>query len=174
MIKTTIYTDEESGEIKKHKQEKVGVQFDEEKGYLFWNRKGHNKIFHEIELPSCLSWNDKGRLLELSRHVWSNTNLLAYRGNGGIKPYGIDKIQEIIQLKDRQTREFMKKMMDNNIIAKVNIEIGNEIQEHFYLNPIYFFSGNRIPLNLYLIFKESLDVVLPDWVKMKFKEKENN
>jgi len=170
LIKQTNYIDDKTGEIYKSNDKYVDMQFDEEKGYLFWNRKKHNKTFHDVKFPKEINWNEKGRLLELSQHVWSNTNLLAYRGNGGIKPYDEKQISKVIGLKERQTKAFIKKMIKNRIIAKTKIETGNRIEIHYYMNPIYFFSGNRIPLNLYLIFRNELDAILPEWVKEKYNE----
>ena len=55
-------------------------------------------------------------------------------------------------------------------VNKVNVDTGGHKEVHFYVNPIYFFSSNRIPLNLYLIFRKELDKVLPSWVKAKYAE----
>lgn len=171
LIKQTNYIDDDTGQILKTNVRYVGMQFDEEKGYLFWSRKNHAKIFSDIKFPNEINWNEKGRLLELSHHTWANTNLLAYRGNGGIKAYNEKQISEIIGLKERQTKTFIKKMIKYRIIAKAYIEKGNTKEIHYYMNPIYFFSGNRINLNLYLLFKNELDIILPVWVQDKYKEK---
>lgn len=171
--KQVKYVDIKTGEVVMEKKKYVDSKFDEENGYLFWNRKSHNKIYHDIKFPPDLNWKDKGRLHELSLHIWSNTNILAYRGNGGVKPYNLEQIGDIIELKDRQLRSFMHKMIKNIIIAKSDLFLGDNKLEHYYMNPVYFFSGSRIPLNLYIIFKQSLDYHLPEWVVNKFMTQKN-
>lgn len=168
--KVTTYIDTKTGEVVKEGKSFVNAQFDEEEGYLFWNRRSHNKAFHEIKLPSELTWAERGRLEELSRHVFSTTNMLAYRGNGGLKPYTIKKIGEVIGLGERQTKRLLKKYMDLKVMEKGHYSSSDK--EYYYLNPLYFFSSKRIPLNLYLIFKDSLDEHLPEWVINKYREKE--
>ncbi len=174
MLKETKYIDTDTGEIYASKQQYVGMQFDEEKGYLFWNRKSHNKLFHDVDFPEVLNITDIGRLTLLSKHIWRDSNLLAWRGNGGIKAHNIKTISKIVQLKERQTRTFIKRLIVLQILARVEIEVGNKKTNHYYINPIYYCSSKRISLNLYLIFKDSLDKIIPDWVKGKFIELDKN
>lgn len=171
-IKQVRYINTETGEVFGEKNHFFPAAFDEEKGYLFWVRKNSCRSFHDVEFPPEMTDIDIGRMTRLSKKVWSNTNMLGYRGNGGIKPYDIEKIAEVLRLKPRQTRNFISKMIKLGVMAKVKVEVGGKKETHYYLNPIYFFSGNRIPLNLYLIFREQLDAVLPEWVKEKFAEQE--
>lgn len=174
MIKQTKYIDDKTGEIFKTDNKFVNAQFDEGKGYLFWSRKNHNKIYHDIDFPEQISDNELGKLFKLSQYIYSNTNLLAYRGNGGVKPYDIVDISKVINLNEKRTKLFMQKMVKYKIIAKVNIEFGEKSDIHYYLNPVYFFSGSRIPLNLYLIFRNELDNILPEWVRLKYNEINKN
>lgn len=164
---------EETGELVKEQKRLFTSQFDEEKGYLFWNRKNHSKIYNDIEFPECFSYADQGRLQKLSRHIYSNTNMLGYRGNGGVKPYSKYKIGELIDLKRSALSEFMKKCISYEIIKEVKIETNNIIEIQYYINPVYYFSGKRIPLSLYLIFRNSLDKYLKEWVKREFNRVEN-
>lgn len=174
MIKDIKYVDTDTGEIYANKQQHVGMQFDEEKGYLFWNRKASNKIFHDVDFPQSLNMKDIGRLTLLSKHIWQDTNLLAYRGNGGIKPHNIKTMANIIQLKERQTKSFIGRLITLGILARVEVETESKKINHYYINPIYYCSSKRINLNLYLIFKDSLDRTIPDWVKKKFSEVEKS
>ena len=170
MIKTTQLTDEKTGEVCSVKKHFMESAFDEEKGYLFWARKSFTKSFHSVDYPKEMNDLDLGRMARLAKKIWSNTNMLGYRGNGGIKPYTVEKIGEVINLKPRQAKTFVDKMISLGVIAKVNVDTGGHKEVHFYVNPIYFFSSNRIPLNLYLIFRKELDKVLPSWVKAKYAE----
>ncbi|MFE5319774.1 hypothetical protein ACFQ88_13790 [Paenibacillus sp. NPDC056579] len=38
------------------------------------------------------------------------------------------------------------------------------------MNPLYFFSDRYLPLSLYLLFQEQIDKHIPDWVKQKYRE----
>ena len=169
MIKRTQFIDEHTGEIYSDKNKFVNSTFDEEKGYLFWNRKNFAKTYRDIDFPEEMTDAEIGKMTRLSKKIWSNTNMLGYRGNGGIKPYDIEKIGEVIGLKYRQTLRFVNKMMRLGVMAKVKVDVGGKKETHYYINPIYFFSSNRIPLNLYLIFKNELDPFLPQWVIDRFK-----
>jgi len=64
-------------------------------------------------------------------------------------------------------------MIHMQILAKAVIDIGSEKQVQYYMNPIYFFYGKWLSLNLYLLFKMDLDGVLPEWVRRKFNDVEN-
>ncbi len=44
------------------------------------------------------------------------------------------------------------------------------VENSLYVNPIYFCSTNRIPLNLYLIFQKHFDEVMPAWVVERYRE----
>jgi hypothetical protein len=170
MIKDTTYYDGKTGEILSRDRRAISAIFDDEKGYLFWNRKQFAKIFPDVDFPGNLGFADKGRLLELSRKIYSTTNMLGQRGNGGIKPLTETQIGEVINLGDKRRKIFLQSMIDLGIIARVEIETGGRRDIQFYMNPLYFFSSNRLPLNLYLLFRKDLDRILPMWVKKKFSE----
>jgi len=170
MLKETRYIEEETGELRGKNVRYIASSFDEEKGYLFWARKGFAKSFLDIDFPPETTMKERGQMATLAKKIWSNTNMLGYRGNGGIRPYNEKQIGEVIELKEYQAKKFVRKMIDLGIMAKVNVEAGEKKEVHFYVNPIYFFSSNRIPLNLYLIFRNQLDCYLPDWVKAKYAE----
>ena len=159
-----------TGEILDEKTVTFPAYFDEEKGYLFWVRKNHARSFHGIPYPKEMSDSDIGKLARLAKHIWSNTNMLAYRGNGGIRPLDIDGIAEVLDLKPRRVRSYIKKMVTLGVMAKSRTKVGDVVEDFFYINPIYFCSSKRIPLHLYLIFKKQLDEVLPTWVIQRFNE----
>lgn len=172
MVRDTAYVDVETGEVYSRKRRFVDVQFDEEKGYLFWNRRSHVKTFNHVDFPAEMSFADIGRMAKLAKRVWRDTNMLAYRSDGGVKPYDVERIAEVIGLGPRQAYRFIAKMINLGIMAKVKVEVGGKKEIHYYLNPIHFCSSNRINLNLYLLFRDQLDQVLPEWVKQKFAESE--
>jgi len=169
VIKQTVIIDEETGEKISDTRVRFAPAFDEEKGYLFWARKSFSRSFHDVDFPDEMNDLEIGRMARLAKKIWSNTNMLGYRGNGGVRPYSIDMIADILRMKPRQAYRFIEKMIRLGLIARVKIDTENTREIHLYVNPIYFFSSNRIPLNLYLIFRKRLDKVLPEWVKDEYR-----
>ena len=94
--------------------------------------------------------------------------MLGYRGNGGIRPYNDLQIWQIVGLKEHRAKKFIRKMISLGIMARATVEVGGGKEVQYYVNPIYFFSSNRIPLSLYLLFRHELDKVLPAWVKAEY------
>ena len=168
MIKETRYIDEATGEVRGGKVRHIAAAFDEEKGYLFWARKSFAKSFLDVPFPREMSDLEIGRMARLAKKIWSNTNMLGYRGNGGVRPYNTAGISAILKIGPRQTQRFIEKMIRLGVMARVEIKTEGRQEIQYYINPIYFFSSNRIPLNLYLIFRQQLDQVLPEWVKQEF------
>lgn len=168
--KETRLIDRDTGEIYNSKVHPIAPVFHEEKGYLFWPRKSFAKSFLDISFPKELSFKEIGQLTILAKKMCPKTNMLGYRGNGGTRPYNIDKIGAVIGLKSSQSYSFVRKMIRLGVMAEVKIKSEGSIEIQYYINPIYFFSGNRISLNLYLIFHRQLDKYLPMWVVHKFAE----
>jgi hypothetical protein len=168
MIKRTMIID--NGEVRSVQEKAFAPVFDEAKGYLFWARKSFAKSFHDVDFPEEMNDLEIGRMAKLAKRIWSNTNMLGYRGNGGVRPYSVEMIAAFLKMKPRQTYRFIEKMVKLGVIARVKIDTGGNKETHLYVNPIYFCSTNRIPLNLYLIFRKQLDEVLPDWVKEKYRK----
>lgn len=168
LIERRQLIDDTTGQIIKNNLFTFPAAFDDEKGYLFWTRKAFAKSFLDKPFPKEMTKLDIAHITMLSKHLWSNTNMLGYRGHGGVKPYDIDDISKAIDLKPRQTYNFIKKMIAIGMIAKVDVTIEQTKETHYYINPLYYFSNNRLSLNLYLIFRNQLDPHLPEWVKNKF------
>jgi len=168
IIKKTQYINTDTGVIEKENMQYIGAAFHDEKGYLFWARKNFAKSFIDVDFPKAMTMKEIGQMATLSKKMWSTTNMLGYRGNGGIKSYSDEQIGNIVGLKPYQAKTFMRKMITVGMIAKVIVMTGGEKVTQYYINPIYFFGSNRIPLNLYLIFKNQLDKVLPGWVLEKY------
>jgi len=168
ILKRTQYINTGNGVIQKEDARFVTAAFDDEKGYLFWARKGFAKSFADVDFPKAMTMKERGQMATLAKKMWSNTNMLGYRGNGGVKPYNDEQIGTIVGLKAYQGKAFVRKMIRVGMIAKVTVTTEGERVIQYYINPIYFFGSNRIPLNLYLIFKNQLDKVLPAWVLEKY------
>lgn len=169
-IRNVRYIDFETGEVLYTKTKFVNSYFDEEKGYLFWSRKTSTRLFEEVRLPSAFSHIEKGMFYDLTKLIFSNTNMLAYRGNDNtIKACDNQYIADYLKISLRHAQRFMNKLMKHEIVAKVTVEVGGIKQHQYYVNPLYAFNSRWLSLNLYLIFQKQLDPVLPDWVKIEFK-----
>lgn len=169
MIKETRYIDEKTGELRAKKVNHLWTHFDDDRGYLFWARKNFSRSFADVSYPEEMTDVEIGRIARLAKKMWSNTNMLGYRGHNGVHPYTVEQIGEIISLGPRQTRRFITKMIDIGMMAQHPEGKGRAKEVQYYINPIHFFNSNRIPLNLYLLFREYLDKLLPDWVKNEYK-----
>ena len=168
ILKKTQYINTDTGVIQKEDAKFVTAAFDDEKGYLFWARRNFAKSFVDVDFPKSMTMKERGQMATLAKKMWSNTNMLGYRGNGGVKPYDDEQIGSIVGLKAYQGKSFVRKMIRVGMIAKVTVTTEGERVIQYYINPIYFFGSNRIPLKLYLIFKNQLDKVLPGWVLEKY------
>lgn len=168
--KETRIINTKTGEVLDKRIYPIAPVFDEEKGYLFWPRKSFAKSFLDIDFPKELSFKEIGQMTTLAKKMCPKTNMLGYRGSGGARPYNVDKIGAVIGLKSSQSYSFIRKMIRLGLMAEVKIKSGGSVETQYYINPIYFFSGNRISLNLYLIFHHHLDRHLPGWVVHKFAE----
>jgi hypothetical protein len=153
-------------------------RFDEERGYLFWNRKTFAKQFSDVDFPKDMTMLDRGRLATLAKRIWGNSNVLVSKKNGQKQPIDVAEIADTIGLSMRYTEEWLQRMnMMDVIVFNDVIRRGNK-ERFYYVNPLYFFSSNRMPLALYLMFRDVIDAQLPYEVKTKFAqqhtEKEKN
>jgi hypothetical protein len=171
--KETRYIDDQTGEVLSSKVMHIAAAFDEEKGYLFWARKNFSKSFMDVDFPLQMTMKERGQMATLAKKIWSSTNMLGYRGNGGVRPYSVEQIGKVIEVKPYQAAAFVRKMIRLGIMARVNVKVGDRQETQYYINPVYFFSSNRIPLNLYLLFRKELDKVLPEWVKKQYARQKN-
>lgn len=165
--KETAYYDNKGQETNRIKSY-IPDRFDDEKGYLFWNKTSFVKTFQDVELPKELRKVDIANLFLLSKRIYSDTNMIGYRSNGRIRPMGIKQMAEAIKDTERHTVTFIKRMVKLRIIAKVNVEVGSDKTTQYYFNPIYFFSSNRLSYNLYCLFQNDIDPFLPAYAKEGF------
>lgn len=148
------------------KHQYIDMQFDNEDGYLFWNKKSSVKTFIESNLPDIFNWEEKGRIHELKNYMLQDSQLLVYRGNRCIKPLTIKELCPILKLSERFCKLFIKKLKDNSVIKEIEIDR----IKYFAFNPIYGLKTKRISLTLFVLFQEELEKVLPKWVINKFIE----
>lgn len=180
MEKIVTYKDD-AGEVVNEKKHYYPNRFDDEKGFLLLIKGGSFRQFIQIPFPAEMTDAEIGKLMRLGKHMWRDTNMLGFRGHGGIKPYDIQSMakllertvekdgkQEIEPISIRHMERFIKKMIDLGVMAKARVETGGIIEVQYYINPLYVFGGNRISNNLYILFHASLDKYIPEWARRKF------
>lgn len=166
-----VTTIDEDGVILNTKDFKYTI-FDNEKGYLFKNRSYYFKGFKvDNRLSDKVSdFADIGRLHVLAENTYADTNMIAYYKNKKYYPAGIKEISEMIRLCERNTKDFVKRMINLGIMAKAIVNSNEQIDVQYYLNPLYFLSSKYLSPGLYMLFRKQLDEHLPQWVINKFNE----
>lgn len=167
--KVTTYSDK-TGEIFSEKIRNIYNPFDPDKGYNWKYKSFSIKSYLDIPLPDKFTDAELGKIFRLSRHIYADSNMLGKRVNNYIKPLGKNEIIKIFGLKDRQGRALLKKILENKVVKKFENTEQGKTYVQFYFNPIYFFSGTYISLNLYLLFQDELNKHLPEQVIAKFLE----
>jgi hypothetical protein len=167
-IKKEIIYREKDGTVRMRKETIYPDKFDDELGYQFWVRKQAAKIFAGVPYPKAMSDSDIGKITRLAKHMYRDSNILAYRGNGGMRPYDVAGIGKLIGLGERQAFRFVARMIKLGIMAKAQMEIGDNTEVHYFISPIYYFSGKRLNHTLYILFRDQLDKVLDPWVVQRF------
>jgi len=159
--------DPRTGEVFSWKEKYIPDILNEE-GYKVPAHKLGAKLFSNVPFPPEMSDTEIGKMARLSKIMVADSNMLGYRTRAGIKAYTEAQIIEIINLSPKRGREFIKKMLKIKVMQVSTRKYGNVEQEEFYVNPAYFFAGRRININLYLLFREALDPIIPGWIKKEF------
>lgn len=161
-----FYADPDTGEVVGEKQTYIDKIFDEEEGYLCWNRRSSFRSFLDVPLPDTLSWADKGRADRLKHFMLKDNQLLVYRSGNTIKPLGVAQIAKHLELNERNAKRFINKLKKCGVIKEVSINK----QVFYMLNPKYFFKGKRLTSFVYIAFQEELKKELEPWVVLRFSE----
>lgn len=159
------------GEIIGERTVELYNPFKEGKGYNFKYKSTNTRSYLEIPLPNEFTDTEIGKIYRLSRHIYSDSNLIAKRSNNEIKPLPKKEIQKIIGLHRTKFNPFWKKVLEYSVVKEV--KLGK--YKYFCFNPLYFNSTTYMPLYLYIAFQEELNAHLPHWVIEKYLEmKEEN
>lgn len=164
MLKKEQFINEHTGEIYLNRIRRLPSSFDPATGYMFWTNRGASRTFHDVPYPKEMTRSEIGAMAILAKCIWSSTNMLGYRGNGGIRPYSPTQLASILGLGVRQTHRFLAKMVRLGMLQHIRSTGKGKNEVQYYVNPIHFCSSGRISLNLYLLFHEQLDPFLPGWV----------
>ena len=171
-IKNESIINSETGEVRHKKTEVVRFSlFNEEKGYFLFLNRSQVRTFPHVDWPPGITKLDRANLFELSRHIYSNTNMLAYRVNrNALRPMGEEQMSQVVELCEQRFRKWLTRMTRAGMIAKINVEIEGTTTTQYYMNPLYFFSDKYLPLNLYTLFQTQLDRHIPDWAKRRYSD----
>jgi len=165
LIRIEREVDSGTGEIYSSKQSYREPPFNED-GYKVPHHKLGAKLFGCVSFPNDMTDNEIGKMTRLARLMIPMSNMLGYKARGCIHPYTEKHIYSAVGLSERRGRPFLKKMIRLGVVQGVKREEFNHTE--YYINPAYFFAGRRIGFNLYLLFREHLDPILPRWVKAEF------
>ena len=107
----------------------------------------------------------------LGENLYKDTSMIAVKRNRKVYPAEIKEMSQIIGLNERYTKEFVQRMMELGVIAKLVINTKETIQVQYHANPLYFTSSKYISSALYMMFRKQLDEHLPAWAIQRFNEK---
>lgn len=166
--------DNKTGLVLSEKERGLYNPFDPEKGYNYKYKSFCIKSYLDTPLPDVFSDSEIGKIFRLSRHIYANSNMIGKRVGSHVRAFTQEEIIRTFGLKDRQGRSLLKKAIDQKVIRKIEITEQGKRFVQFYFNPMYFFSGTYLNLNLFLIFQDELSKHLPPWVITKFLEQQES
>lgn len=158
-----------SGEVFSEKEIKLPDRFNDD-GYLVPYNKRGSKMFADVPFPDRMNDAEIGRTARLAKIMISNSNMLGYRTRIGIMPYTEKELIDLVGLSAYRGKEYISKMINVGMMQRTKRIVGEVEMEEFYINPAYFFAGNRVSQNLYLLFRENLDPILSEWAKSEFQQ----
>lgn len=133
------------------------------RGYIYQYNSDYIKMFLNKPLPSDFSLLDCGRFYILTQFLVKENQLLGYKTDK-IRPLTIEKMCELFEQKERQTRAAIKRFKDSKIIKEVVI---NDVK-WYAINPMYALKSKYLSTTTFLIFQEELIPNLPAWVVNRF------
>jgi hypothetical protein len=156
IINKRFLIDKETGEIIKSNAYTFESHYNKDKGYKYKNEFGIK--FVSSNVPSELTDAELGKLFRLSQSMLINSNLLIVRTtNGKVKPITTEDLEKLLSFSRSTLFRFLRKCRDLKVLKSVIVEE----ETHYYLSPVYFFRGKWLSPNLYWLFQEELDHVLP-------------
>lgn len=150
LIKIEHVVDTETGHILSTKQHKMKMYLFTERGFKFNNNNRTLKTYPSVKWPK-LSHSDLGLLFLLGRVMQ----------DGNAIPLSMEEIANVLSLSVNRAYLFINRMIKKKMIKRGGRSL--------YINPSYLFVGSWMSPELYFLFQESLDAIIPKWVQKKFK-----
>ena len=107
------------------------------------------------EVGSNMSIEEKGRIFILLAFLGED-NILQKRSGKGYVPLTREDISNLLELKERTTREFLNKLIELNIIKYIKYCE----QKAYIVNPTYFMYGRRLTECMSCVYKEDIESTL--------------
>ena len=179
MKKQIIVTkfDEETGEVYSNSQtdykSKLWV---DGKGAIIKPRNYHYTLYQDTKLCDIIKdKNDLFKTYILVEHIYKNTNIIYIKTSKTVyKPASIEDMSSILDISVRRTKEYIKRMIDIGIIARITLEIKDKEYVSYAFNPVFVNSCKYINNTLYLLFKPYIDKCCPQWIIDKYEEMNRN
>jgi hypothetical protein len=157
IINQNFLTDAETGQIIRRGWYSFESHYNKEKGYKYKNETGIK--FVSTDVPNELTDAELGKLFRLSQSMLINSNLLIVRTtNGKARPITTEDLEQLLSFSRSTLFRFLRKCRDLKVLKSVMVEE----ETHYYLSPVYFFRGKWLSPNLYWLFQEELDGILPE------------
>lgn len=144
--------------------------FRDSKGYLFKPQAHFVRVFTGIKLPKEIKSKDAYRLYLLIDRLENGTNRLIYRSDHTNRSMHISHIAAYLGIAYASASRFVSRMIRAGVMARGKVKVGHETNVAYYFNPLYYIRGKWLTYELYTLFQDQLDPVLPTWVKRKFAE----
>lgn len=163
--------DQETGEVIASGQRKKWFSnFRDNQGYLFRPQAHYVRVFTGVKLPKEVKPKDAYRLYLLIDCLENGTNRLVYRSDHTNKSMGLEHIAAYLEMPYTYASTFVHRMIRAGVMARGKVKVGRETNTAYYFNPLYYIRGKWLTYELYTLFQDQLDPVLPTWVKRKFAE----
>jgi len=137
-----------------------------DEGYRIPSHKLGARLFADVQFPKEMLYIDIGRMTVLSKLMIRRTNMLGYRVGRRIEAYTTYEIGGLVGLRSESQRyAFINRMLKLRVMQRVDINGKSQ----YYINPAYFMSaGQRLSLDLFLLFREELAPIVPLWAMRSF------
>jgi len=138
-----------------------------EDGYRIPSHKMGARMFADVPFPDGMTDREIGKMSRItkSRAMIGKTNMLGYRKGREILPYTAQEIGELVGLVGSKARSFVSRMCKLHVMQRVATQSGQQ----YYVNPAYFMAnGQRLSLDLFLLFRKDLALIVPSWVMRVF------
>ena len=130
-------------------------------GYRFPAHKAGVRLFDDVRFPAGMSHSEICKMTVLSKLMIGRTNMLGYRQGNTIIPYTAVEIGGLVELSLKRGRQFINRMLQYHVMQRIITQSGPQ----YYINPAYYMaSGNRLSLDLFLLFRDDVKSLLPQWV----------
>lgn len=149
-------------------QEQVVSRYNE-KGYLYKTQANIIRSFLDKPYPKELTWAERGKLGRLEYEL-NKDQALTYKSGIEMKPHTIATISKILETKERQTRQLIKRCKELGVIGEAKIKTPSVRGKFYFINPMYKSFGKRMSLVSFMVFKEYLVKEIPKWVIEKYLE----